>query len=304
MIKIPISEKQSQEIEKIYWNWISRYHLSDLLDVIEKDTFFKKLIMENEKDLISALKKYLFAKHSEINRIKLRIEKMRLEKQCIKESTKKYLKDRYENYRDSQAAKIVKVLDVTVCPYCNQNHINISYEKDGKIRLWGDLDHFYDKSTYPELSICLYNLIPVCKVCNQLKASKKRAIVSPYSEEKKTNIKFKTEFDANVDLDYLQGKSQNFNIVIDDTQLTEEDKEEIELFDLANRYKQLKQNVQEIIIKSRAYDGMYKKLLKESFELTDDELKAYIFGYTENHLNRVLSKFNLDIMNEFSSSDK
>lgn len=304
MIKIPISEKQSQEIEKIYWDWISRYHLSNLLDVIEKDTFFKKLIMENEKDLISALKKYLFAKQNEITRIKLRIEKMRLEKQCIKESTKEYLKARYENYRDSQAAKIVNVLDITVCPYCNQNHINVSYEKNGKIRLWGDLDHFYDKSRYPELSICVYNLIPVCKVCNQLKSSQKRVIVSPYNLEKKTNIKFKTEFDANVDLDYLQGKSQNFNIVIDDTQLTEEDKEEIELFDLANRYKQLKQNVQEIIIKSRAYDGMYKNLLKESFELTDDELKAYIFGYTENHLNRVLSKFNLDIMNEFSSSDK
>ena len=43
-----------------------------------------------------------------------------------------------------------------VCPYCNQNHLNVVYEKTGKIRFWGDLDHFYDKSTYPELSVCLY----------------------------------------------------------------------------------------------------------------------------------------------------
>lgn len=81
-----------------------------------------------------------------------------------------------------------------------------------------------------------------------------------------------------------------------------EDKEEIKLFDLENRYKQLKHNVQEIIIKSKAYDSIYIKQLQMEFSLSDDELDSYIFGYDENHLNRVLSKFNLDIMNEFRNS--
>ncbi|MDE6602434.1 MAG: hypothetical protein K2K90_09795 [Lachnospiraceae bacterium] len=86
--------------------------------------------------------------------------------------------------------------------------------------------------------------------------------------------------------------------------MSDEDKEEIELFDLKNRYKQLKRNVQEIIVKSRAYDQIYEKSLKDGFGLSADELRAYVFGYAENHLDRVLSKFNMDIMNEFRNSEE
>lgn len=301
MIKIPISEKQKREIENICWTWISKYHFDAFKTVIENDDVFRKLIVKDDETLETALKKYLFNECNNLTQVKADIDEMRGRGEHLKEHTKHFLKERYKNYRDSQAAKVVNALGITVCPYCNQNHINVVY-KDGKIRYWGDLDHFYDKDDYPEMSICLYNLIPVCKVCNQLKSSQKRIIINPYDLEKRSNIKFKTEFDDKFDLDYLQGKTQNFNIVIDEKTLLREDKEEIELFDLENRYKQLKQNVQEIIIKSKAYDGIYRKQLREEFSLSDDELDAYIFGYDESHLNRVLSKFNLDIMNEFRNS--
>ncbi len=299
MINIPISEKQKEEIEIIYWNWISKYHLKGLINVINSDAILRELILNGKKDLKKAIKKYLFSNYNELAEIKIKIDNLNAEKRYIRNSTKAYIMDRYENYRNSQAAKIVHVLDITICPYCNQNHINIVYGKDGKARLWGDLDHFYDKSTYPQLAICLYNLIPVCKVCNQLKSSRKGVIVNPYNLEKKTNIKFGTEFDDKFDLDYLQGKSQNFNIMIDKSKLTAEDREEIRIFDLENRHKQLKRNAQEIIVKSRAYDGLYEEMLKTQFQLTEDEIRAHIFGFTENHLNRILSKFNMDIMNEF-----
>lgn len=301
MIKIPVSEKQKDDIEKIYWTWISKYHLDSLKTVIENDDVLKRLIVKDNETLETSLKKYLLNNYDNLAQVKVAIDKMRVRNECLKENTKFFLKERYKNYRDSQAAKIVNVLGITVCPYCNQNHINIVY-KDGKMRYWGDLDHFYDKDDYPEMSICLYNLVPVCKVCNQLKSSQRRMIVNPYNLEKRSNIRFKTEFDDKFDLGYLQGKSQNFNIVIDEKILSMEDKEEIKLFDLENRYKQLKHNVQEIIIKSKAYDSIYIKQLQMEFSLSDDELDSYIFGYDENHLNRVLSKFNLDIMNEFRNS--
>lgn len=303
MIKIPVSEKQKDDIEKIYWTWISKYHLNSLKTVIENDDVLKRLIVKDNETLETSLKKYLLNNYDNLAQVKVAIDEMRVRNECLKENTKFFLKERYKNYRDSQAAKIVNVLGITVCPYCNQNHINIVY-KDGKIRYWGDLDHFYDKDDYPEMSICLYNLVPVCKVCNQLKSSQRRMIVNPYNLEKRSNIRFKTEFDDKFDLGYLQGKSPNFNIVIDEKNLSMEDKEEIKLFDLENRYKQLKQNVQEIIIKSKAYDRIYIKQLQMEFSLSDDELDSYIFGYDENHLNRVLSKFNLDIMNEFRNSGK
>lgn len=127
-------------------------------------------------------------------------------------------------------------------------------------------------------------------------------IVNPYDYSAESGIKFGTEFDESFDLDYLQGKSQNFNIIIDESKLSDEDREEIELFDLKNRYKQLKRNAQEIIVKSKAYDQIYEKSLKEGFGLSADELRAYVFGYAENHLDRTLSKFNMDITNEFRNS--
>lgn len=303
MIKIPISKRQKEEIERIYWNWIGKYHLQNFIAIINNDDILKDLIFNGKKDLDTALKSFLLSNCDELDNLKSKLDGLKLRNKHINKITEGYLKDRYVNYRDSQAAKIVNVLEITVCPYCNQNHLNVVY-RDGRVRYWGDLDHFYNKDEYPELAICLYNLIPVCKVCNQLKSSQKRKIVNPYNLGKKSNIKFKTEFDDEFDLDYLQGKSQNFNIVIDEEQLTKEDKEEIELFDLRNRYQQLKHNAQEIIIKTKAYDGIYQKQLQKKFSLSNDELNSYIFGYNENHLNRVLSKFNLDIMNEFKNFEE
>ena len=298
MIKIPVSEIQKNEIEKIYWDWICKYHIDNLLQVLKKDKVLKKLILDDKRNMKDALKKFLLSDYNELKNIKKRIDKIREEDNYIKKDTENFLFARYENYRKSQAAKIINILGITVCPYCNQNHINIVYE--GKnIKFRGDLDHFYDKSTYPELVICLYNMIPVCKVCNQLKATQKEKITNPYNCNVKSGIKFRTEFDEKTDLDYLQGKSQNFNIIIDKGEVTESDLAEIKLFDLENRYKQLKQNVQEIIIKSKAYDEIYQNELSTKFNLNDGEIKAYIFGYTDDHLNRVLSKLNLDIMNEF-----
>lgn len=298
MIKIPISEKQKEEMEAIYWNWLGRYHLGELLAIIARDAVFKELVMDGEADIQDALKTYLFSDCDELERQKSRIDNMRAQNKHIKQETEDYLKARYENFRNSQAAKIVQVMKLTVCPYCNQNHLNLVYQ-EGKLRYWGSLDHFYDKKTYPELAVCLYNLIPACKVCNQLKSSQKTEIAHPYQYKKQSRIQFQTVFDDKLDLDYLQGKSQNFRIVIEESQLTQEDKEEIRLFDLEHRYQQLKQNVQEIIIKSKAYDAIYQKELESEFGFSREELDAYIFGYTDNHLNRVLSKFNLDMVKEF-----
>ena len=172
MIRIQISNTQKESIEKIYWDWIKQYHLINLIGIINNDVVLKRLIMEGEKELKPAIKKFLLSDYNRLIQIKTQIDEMRDKKEKIKDVTKDYLSQRYKNYRDTQAAKVIKVLNMTACPYCNQNHINIVHDKNGKIRFWGDLDHFYNKSTYPELSICLYNLIPVCKVCKGINRGK------------------------------------------------------------------------------------------------------------------------------------
>ncbi len=296
MIKIPLSDNQRKDMETIYWNWMSRYHLRNFLQVIENDTELKKVIVKDKDDTALSLKKFLLADDKELEQIKSAIDARGTK---LQKETEHYLWARYKNYRDSQAPKVVRILGVIACPYCNQNHINAGYDKDGKFKYWGELDHFYNKSVYPELAVCLYNLIPACGVCNLLKTSRRAEIANPYDQAARSGIRFGTEFDEKFDLDYLQGKSRNFHIVIDEDGLNDKDKREIELFDLKNRHRDLKRNVQEIIIKSKAYDRIYEQVLKEGFEMSDGEIRSYIFGYGENHSDRVLSKFNMDIMNEF-----
>ena len=80
--------------------------------------------------------------------------------------------------------KILNVMDVPVCPYCNMNY-TIQYEKNGEIRNSADIDHFYSKSEYPEYALCIYNMIPACPTCNsRLKLAKKMTVkthVYPHS---------------------------------------------------------------------------------------------------------------------------
>ena len=97
--------------------------------------------------------------------------------------------------------EFVEELQITVCPYCNRNFVNSTYK-----RTMCDLDHFYDKETYPILAVSFHNLVPVCHACNHAKASKSISY-SPH------NMKFNTDdllsFDFFIDgMDFLSDNQQ------------------------------------------------------------------------------------------------
>ena len=226
MNKIPMTDQQKKQIEEIYWKWFSTRHLKTFMEKIEQDRVLKKIIDENLNITEDSIKAFLLADTNKLANIKKNIDDSQDD---IKDESKKFILARYGNFRKSQAAKIVDVLGILTCPYCNQNYINTVYNKEGKIQFRGDLDHYYNKSKYAAMAICLYNLIPACKVCNQIKSKADKKIRNPYDLSYSSQIRFKTEFDDQGDIDYLQGKSQNFNIVIDKTNLSETDNNEIEL---------------------------------------------------------------------------
>ena len=81
-------------------------------------------------------------------------------------------------------AELVKKLDIKICPYCNRQFIN-SFTDSEYEKTWylGDIDHILPKSDFPLFSLSFYNLIPVCKVCNQLfKKNKIVNLLNPYFE--------------------------------------------------------------------------------------------------------------------------
>lgn len=69
-------------------------------------------------------------------------------------------------------------LDVRICPFCNR--IYTTTLSDGGIR--PAFDHFYPKSVYPYLAVSLFNLIPICDICNKSKSNKIVPLIYPYDE--------------------------------------------------------------------------------------------------------------------------
>lgn len=80
----------------------------------------------------------------------------------------------FSTYRTGVLVNVAKQLNIKTCPYCNMHYT--LYAKEPRKRSEKKLakfqfDHFFDKSSYPMLSMSFYNLIPSCGVCNQGKST-------------------------------------------------------------------------------------------------------------------------------------
>lgn len=90
---------------------------------------------------------------------------------------------------------------VDFCPYCNLTRALFSVNPvTGKIADQHQLDHFFDKATYPLLSLSLFNLIPSDSVCN---TTNKRTThftdelhLNPYISGYKNDVKFEPIMDG------------------------------------------------------------------------------------------------------------
>ncbi len=100
-----------------------------------------------------------------------------------------------------------KNINSNVCPYCNREHTFTYRTKDNKPKLLYDLDHFFDKATYPYLSLSFYNLVPSCGICNRIFKHEKHLNLSdnfhPYLEGFSDELRFsinntKSEVEENI----------------------------------------------------------------------------------------------------------
>lgn len=195
-------------------------------------------------------------------------------------------------YRDKfPRQKFVEELQVTVCPYCNRNFINSTYK-----RTMCDLEHFYDKASYPMLAVSFYNLIPVCHPCNHVKASS-RISYSPH------NCKWHTDELLTFDYfikgpDFLTDKEQ-IGIEMD---CASEFKDNAKVLKLNDVYQIHTDVVQECIKKSIIFNPDYLEDLYQMYDglfESKEELYRVVFGnYKEetDYGKRPLSKLTRDIL--------
>lgn len=85
--------------------------------------------------------------------------------------------DRFSDEKISWGAyALVNLYELRICPYCQTSHIN--YHDVDALKMRPALDHFFPRSIYPYLGICLYNLIPSCYQCNSSIKSNKDPILA------------------------------------------------------------------------------------------------------------------------------
>lgn len=189
--------------------------------------------------------------------------------------------------------EFVEELQVTVCPYCNRNFVNSTYK-----RTMCDLDHFYDKETYPILAVSFHNLVPVCHACNHAKASNAISY-SPH------NTKFNTDdllsFDFYIGgIDYWVDNKQ-IGIEIDCSRELESNVQELKLGEVYQIHSDI---VQECIKKAIMFNPDYMTDLFNTYNglfESEEELYRIVFGnYMEesSYGKRPLSKLTKDILSK------
>lgn len=208
-------------------------------------------------------------------------------------------------YSRLKKPEYIKKLDIKVCPYCNRNYI-FNFKKGKDLNATGQLDHFFDKKTYPFLAVSVYNLVPSCSTCNQRKSAKQEDIFYPFLESFNDHAKFEYKGIKN-----KEDSNGNFfdedRILLELKPILEDEKvkNHIEVFNLQNLYNEHKDIVSEILIKSEIYNESYIEELMKNYEGTlfknkEDLLRLIFGGYIadEELGKRPLSKLTKDILEQ------
>ena len=190
-----------------------------------------------------------------------------------------------------------------VCPYCNRNYINTRDRSLG-----AEMDHFYNKDTFPMFSISLYNFIPSCSTCNRIKGTKKLKI-NPYLRNDTQKVKFdltriENPNNPNDYIDYQIEIKRDLDGNLHTLEETEDLKNDlINILKLDEAYKVHNIEVREMVNREREYNEEYREDLKNMFSgegiEIDKKIDALIYGdiiFTseDDLINKSLGKFKKD----------
>ena len=218
--------------------------------------------------------------------------------------------------------KLAQALKVDICPYCNRDDIQSTFDVDG-IKLTGPtIDHFLGQAEYPFLALTFYNLIPSCYDCN---SQLKRAIpfdlkhfLYPYEDSYENIAAFKI-FQRKSIIEKKLVDDNDLEIVIkdliDDTKTdflklhgplpkdSDLEKGNLNVFQSQSIYNQKNlKNAKILIDKHRTYpkahvDSIFNSMLKDQ----GLSKEAAYLSYYEGHLNEEdfnkmpLSRFKRDL---------
>ncbi|OHE09829.1 MAG: hypothetical protein A2513_10990 [Sulfurimonas sp. RIFOXYD12_FULL_33_39] len=273
-------EEPNENIEERF----DRYKQNDnSFKKVFKDYVFKDILLANTEEI----KIIIHSVDSKIQTLTV----------TNKKETIKKIKNLF-NYSDKYQSKVLtpfftKNFNFRTCFYCNKDFItNLKKEKNELVSTF-QLDHFFDKGTYPYLALSFYNLIPSCTTCN---SSKVKGTKNTFAHDSKVGT-FQNEtciapnderFDFHEKVKFkliLEPSCKDLHIKSGDDidiplkeQFTDEYDKYIEIFKLNERYKAHKDIVFEMIQKAELYPESRLKELQDLTGVPFQQIKKDIFN--------------------------
>ena len=342
MIKIDVDERKWEKIKEEHSEWYSnnilpnirnayefiesqksksysiKKYLELLKKIIDKGKDFiiqKELFLDYEKKEIDKIIKIMKKKNKKSKSIlEIRFEKLNISEEYLPNQLFCYKKLQTGN-KDWNRHKLLSLIGIEICPYCQRNYIS-SYEENNSKKTTADLDHFYPKSLYPFLALSLYNFIPSCQICNSRFKGNKDVWSSVYPYEEgfdELGVKFRTS--KEVISEILGERYSDFYVKIDYENLknkedVEKVKNSIENLGLDRVYKKShNQYIQNLLYNIEKYPENYLENCVEMFESNVDkkkQLEEYFKDIVkEPYRKRIengepLAKLTKDILEEFN----
>jgi 5-methylcytosine-specific restriction endonuclease McrA len=188
----------------------------------------------------------------------------------------KYCYDNCPGLREA----VITSHSVDVCPYCNRNWI-FSGEK-----ATAEIDHFYPKETYPFLSCCYNNLVPVCHSCNHKKGTS-LIFFNPFLKDKIADFNFG-----------FAPFHQSF--VIYETFNDPNYEKQFKTLQLDSLYSHHIKALEEMINIYDFFNTPYYKMISEKYPYFREvkEMLFSSFTYNTSYLDIPLLKFKQDVLSE------
>lgn len=296
--------------------------LQKLCNIQNFPVTFDELIILQPKKIAEIFKFYINSKNPNFNT--LLDNNFRPQKRYILDYT-------YKRYSEAIAQFFIDnkskgYFNVSTCYYCNMSYINtfkyINKEnKSIETKKSYDLDHFIPKSVCSLFALCLYNFVPSCKVCNQLKSddidfsnlsTQDIEILFPtsrkynYDEALKFRIRHENlkQFPSFGFLKDGKGKDIRSEFKIDfdrDVNSHIYEDNETKPFYILERYEPHKTEFLNHMEKRRKYPPSFFKLFAKSFSLNEsEELKEAIFNvHLRNAERQIFQKIYNDLDEQF-----
>lgn len=204
----------------------------------------------------------------------------------------------YNRYRQGALVKLASYLNVKTCPYCNLHYTlsisDINPQKKKVLMAKMQFDHYYDKATYPFLSMSLYNLIPSCPICNQGKSQKLLPLAfHPYYGDIYKTFKFEVVDPLSL---FIAGNTDRVEL-----KLVPQTRVGIAQFDQTFHIKALYERHKDVVEEefAKAYMNFYYRYPKNFDFISDRNLRGrLVYGHYHDKKDineRPMTKFKQDL---------